>query len=82
MVSEAAFNGLKKGAEILFYPTAIGWLASEKKAEWGISAQCMGICQVGHACQWLLCGLYQSSGHRKKYRILGTVICLICMVKF
>ena len=38
-----------KGAEILFYPTAIGWLASEKE-EWGELQHRAGQSgQIGHA---------------------------------
>ena len=46
---EAARLMALKGAEILFYPTAIGWLASEK-AEWGESQhRAWESVQVGHA---------------------------------
>lgn len=46
---EAARIMALKGAEILFFPTAIGWLASEK-AEWGESQhRAWESVQVGHA---------------------------------
>ena len=46
---EAARLMALKGAEILFYPTAIGWLASEKE-EWGeLQHRAWQSVQIGHA---------------------------------
>ncbi len=38
-----------KGAEILIYPTAIGWESSDTDDEKDASAQCLGNVQRGHA---------------------------------
>ena len=59
---EAARLTSLQGAEILFYPTAIGWHPKEKKKVWKISTQFMDIStKIARNCKWCLCCCSQQS---------------------
>ena len=64
MVSGSARLTALHGAEILFYPTAIGWHPGEKKEYGALQHICVGDDSARSCdCEWLLCRVANRIGH-------------------
>ena len=78
-----------QGAEILFYPTAIGWHPSEKKKNTAKSAHAWETIQRSHAvangcyvCVPNRIGLEKLAGAARRHRVLGPKFCRRHMERF